>query len=132
MVAWLGHKWSLVLSMFTYVLFTVANFYPVWGTMIPASILLGLGAGPLWTAVNSYLSQVAIWYAKITGISEDASINRLFGIFTFIFASGKCTSANISLGRRETYLEDDLCVVIQFEILNTIFLKNCKIWICIF
>ena len=37
----LGCKWTLVLSMTGYVLYTVANYYARWGTLIPASIIIG-------------------------------------------------------------------------------------------
>ena len=37
----LGCKWALVLSMTGYVLYTVANYYARWGTLIPASIIIG-------------------------------------------------------------------------------------------
>lgn len=41
MIGRLGCKWTLVLSMISYVLFTVANYYARWWTLIPASVLLG-------------------------------------------------------------------------------------------
>ncbi len=37
----LGCKWTVAASMSLYVLYTVANFYSTWYTLIPASILLG-------------------------------------------------------------------------------------------
>ena len=37
----LGCKWTLVLSMTGYVLYTVSNYYARWGTLIPASIIIG-------------------------------------------------------------------------------------------
>lgn len=37
----LGCKWTLVLAMTGYVLYTVANYYARWGTLIPASIIIG-------------------------------------------------------------------------------------------
>ena len=41
MIGRLGCKWALALSMTCYVLYTVANFYPSWYTLMPASFLLG-------------------------------------------------------------------------------------------
>lgn len=41
MIGRLGCKWTLVLSMISYVLYTVANYYARWWTLIPASVLLG-------------------------------------------------------------------------------------------
>ena len=37
----LGCKWTLVLAMTGYVLYTVSNYYARWGTLIPASIIIG-------------------------------------------------------------------------------------------
>jgi hypothetical protein len=37
----LGCKWTLVVSMISYVLYTVANYYVQWWTLIPASFLVG-------------------------------------------------------------------------------------------
>ena len=37
----IGCKWTLVLSMTGYVLYTVSNYYAHWGTLIPASIIIG-------------------------------------------------------------------------------------------
>jgi hypothetical protein len=73
-----------------YVVFTAVHVYPTWLTMIPASILLGLGAGPLWTAQATYITRAATHHARSTGIPEDASANRFFGIFVFAFSCGKC------------------------------------------
>ena len=41
MIGRLGCKWSLVLSMTGYVLYTVCNYYARWWTLIPASIIIG-------------------------------------------------------------------------------------------
>ncbi|XP_050399300.1 protein unc-93 homolog A [Patella vulgata] len=89
LIAHLGCKWTIPLSMCGYVLYMGANFYAVWGTMIPAAIILGLGAAPLWSAKCAYLTETGIWYAKLTGQSEDATINRFFGIFFMIFQTSQ-------------------------------------------
>ena len=54
----LGLKWTLVASMSCYTLYMVANFYPDWYTLIPASVLVGLGAAPLWSAKCTYLTTI--------------------------------------------------------------------------
>lgn len=41
----LGCKWALVVSMISYVLYTVANYYVEWWTLIPASFLVGKSKG---------------------------------------------------------------------------------------
>ncbi|XP_001631329.2 protein unc-93 homolog A [Nematostella vectensis] len=89
MIGRLGCKWTLVISMFAYVLYTVANYYARWGTMIPASILLGASAAPLWASKCTYLSTSGIRLAEITGQAQEAIVTRFFGIFFLIFQSGQ-------------------------------------------
>lgn len=84
-IAHLGNKWTVALSMLCYIAYMAFNFYAVWGTIIPASIIVGLGAATLWSAKCSYLTQVAVWYAKLTGATEDDVINRFFGFFFMVF-----------------------------------------------
>ena len=89
MIARLGCKWTIPLAMAGYVLYMLANFYAIWGLMAPAAIILGLGAAPLWSAKCTYLTQVGVWYSKLTGTTEDAVINRFFGIFFMIFQTSE-------------------------------------------
>ncbi|XP_067651790.1 protein unc-93 homolog A-like isoform X1 [Haliotis asinina] len=89
LIAHLGCKWTIPLSMLGYILYMCANFYPVWGTMAPAAVILGLGAAPLWSAKCTYLTQTGVWYAKMTGKTEDAVINAFFGVFFMIFQTSQ-------------------------------------------
>ncbi|WAR12257.1 UN93A-like protein [Mya arenaria] len=88
-IARLGCKWTIPLSMGCYVLYMCANLYAVWGTIIPSAIILGLGAAPLWSAKCTYLTQTGVWYAKLVGKSEDDIINRFFGFFFMLFQTGQ-------------------------------------------
>ncbi|XP_052817426.1 protein unc-93 homolog A-like isoform X2 [Mya arenaria] len=85
----LGCKWTVAFSMLCYILYMVANFYAVWGTIIPAAIILGIGAAPLWSAKCTYLTETGTWYAKMTGASHDDIVNRFFGIFFMIFQTSQ-------------------------------------------
>lgn len=51
-------KWAMVLSMLCYSTYIAAQFYPRFYTLIPAAIILGLGAAPMWSAKCTYLTQV--------------------------------------------------------------------------
>ncbi|KAL3858705.1 hypothetical protein ACJMK2_008966 [Sinanodonta woodiana] len=88
-IAHFGCKWTVAISMCCYILYMAANFYAIWGTIIPAAIILGLGAAPLWSAKCTYLTQVGVWYAKMTGTTEDDTINRFFGVFFMIFQTSQ-------------------------------------------
>ena len=84
-IDFLGHKWTMALCFWGYILYTAANGYAVWGTMVPASILMGLCAAPLWTAQCSYFTIIGGRYAKLNHEAEDAVVSRFFGIFFMFF-----------------------------------------------
>ncbi|XP_071950683.1 protein unc-93 homolog A-like [Antedon mediterranea] len=85
----LGLKWTLVCSMACYTLYSVANFWPGWGTLIPASALVGFSAAPLWSAKCTYLTTSGMKYGILSGEASDAVINRFFGIFFLMFQSAQ-------------------------------------------
>ncbi|XP_058809078.1 UNC93-like protein [Phymastichus coffea] len=74
-------KWTLCLSMLCYAPYIGAQFYPRFYTLVPAGILLGLGAAPMWAAKATYLTQVGGVYAKLTDEPADAIVVRFFGFF---------------------------------------------------
>lgn len=86
-IAWLGCKWTIPLSMVGYILYMGVNMYAIRATMLPAAIILGLGAAPLWSAQCTYFTQVGVWYSKITNQDKDAVINMFFGFFFLFFQS---------------------------------------------
>ncbi|OWK01900.1 UNC93A [Cervus elaphus hippelaphus] len=83
----LGCKWTLVLAMCCYVAFSLGNFYASWYTLIPTSILVGLGAAALWSAQGTYLTIVGNIQARKTGQVGKDVVNQYFGIFFLIFQS---------------------------------------------
>ena len=91
-IGYLGHKWTVIVSMIGYILWMAANGYAVWVTMVIGSILVGLCAAPLWTASKSYLSVVARKYAELRGESSSVVNARFFGIFYAIYKLSKIIS----------------------------------------
>ena len=89
MILCLGHRWTMVVSFVGYILYTAANGYAVWGTMITASVLVGLSAAPLWTAQCSYFIVSARHYERLTGQAGDIIVSRFFGVFFMIFQACK-------------------------------------------
>jgi MFS family permease len=81
----LGLKWTIIFSQMAYLLYLLANIYPAWLTLIPTAIILGIGAGPLWTAKCTYLTEIAGFYSQQSGEANEAVVNRFFGIFFCIF-----------------------------------------------
>lgn len=88
-ISHIGCKWTIAASMICYVLYMAANFHAVWGLIVPASIILGIGAAPLWSAKCTYLTRTAVWYAKLTDATEDDVINRFFGFFFMVFQTSQ-------------------------------------------
>lgn len=74
-------KWTLCCSMATYAFYIGAQFFPKFYTLVPAGILLGIGAAPMWASKATYLTQVAGVYAKLTDQAVDGIIVRFFGFF---------------------------------------------------
>ncbi|XP_049991983.1 protein unc-93 homolog A isoform X2 [Alexandromys fortis] len=83
----LGCKWTMAGSMCCYMTFSLANFYPNWYTLIPTSILLGLGAAPLWSAQCTYITIMGNLQAQKEGKLAKDMVNQYFGLFFLIFQS---------------------------------------------
>lgn len=82
-----GCKWTMAGSMCCYMIFSLANFYPNWYTLIPTSILLGLGAAPLWSAQCTYITIMGNLQAQKEGKLAKDVVNQYFGLFFLIFQS---------------------------------------------
>ena len=80
-VSLLGPRLGLGLGSICYVLLVVANIAPSWGTLVPASALVGVGAGVLWTSQGIYMSRCAAREARATGEKVDDITGRFNGIF---------------------------------------------------
>lgn len=89
MIRRLGLKYTLVVAVLMYSVYFAANFYPSFGTLIPASIVLGTGGAPLWTAKCAYLTVLGTDYASLTGQAAGDVITRFFGVFFMIFQTGQ-------------------------------------------
>ncbi|XP_072164195.1 protein unc-93 homolog A-like [Diadema setosum] len=90
LIVWLlSVKWTLVVCCFFYVVYTATNFYPVVYTLIPAAVLLGIAASPLWAAASTYMTTSAIQQAHETGDVPETIINRFNGIFFCFFQSAQ-------------------------------------------
>ena len=64
-------------------LYNLANFYPTFYTLIPASALVGFCLGVIWTAHATYLANMASGYSQLTGkkiqnVFESSSTARSF------------------------------------------------------
>ena len=85
MTSKIGHKWTIPISFLGYILWMAANGYAVWGTMVPASIIVGFCAAPLWTAQCAYFTKMGNRYAALNNEPEQAVVTRFFGYFFMFF-----------------------------------------------
>lgn len=75
--------------MLCYVPYIAFQLFPRFYTLVPAGILVGLGAAPMWASKATYLTQVGQVYAKITEQAVDAIIVRFFGFFFLAWQSAE-------------------------------------------
>lgn len=111
----IGCKWTIAASMICYILYMAANFHAVWGLIVPASIIIGLGAAPLWSAKCTYLTRTAVWYAKLTNATEDDVINRFFGFFFMVFQTSQIWGNLISSEVFSQRVDENLTVALTQE-----------------
>lgn len=87
MIKNLGCKWTIVASMACYVSYSFGNLFPGWYTLIPTSVILGVGGSPLWAAKCTYLTISGNLQAAKEGKKSSDIINQYFGLFFFSFQS---------------------------------------------
>uniref|UniRef100_A0A8C7FFJ7 Protein unc-93 homolog A n=1 Tax=Oncorhynchus kisutch TaxID=8019 RepID=A0A8C7FFJ7_ONCKI len=83
----LGCKWTIVVGMGCYVTYSIGNLYPGWYTLIPTSVILGMGGSPLWSAKCTLLTICGNLQAPKENKAAADVINKYFGIFFLIFQS---------------------------------------------
>ena len=91
----LGTKYSLLGGFVCLLLYVVANYYPSWYTLIPASVLLGFAFAPIWAAGNAHLVKIAVVAAPALGLNQEHLISYLVGIF-FTFFQGSQIPGNLA------------------------------------
>lgn len=77
----LGSKYSLLFGCLCHTVYIATNFHPQLYTLIPSSILLGIGTGPIWAGQCAHIGTVAF---TITSHLKD-SINLHLGRSVVIF-----------------------------------------------
>ncbi|KAK6295192.1 hypothetical protein J4Q44_G00344180 [Coregonus suidteri] len=83
----LGCKWTIVAGMGCYVTYSIGNLFPGWYTLIPTSVILGMGGSPLWSAKCTLLTISGNLQAPKENKAAAHVINKYFGIFFLIFQS---------------------------------------------
>ena len=81
----LGTKYTLIFSYTLLGVYTVANFYPQWYTLVPAAVFGGMGFGPVFAAGNVHVTTVAIRYARPLGEKTEHLVSLFTGIQAMFF-----------------------------------------------
>ncbi len=82
-------KWTIAAGFMLFVVYFLINFFPHGMMLIPASLLLGLLTGPLWSASSTHLTSLAIRYSQYTQQQHETVINRFISIFTAMHQSSQ-------------------------------------------
>ena len=84
-ISLVGTKYTMIIAYCGMMVYTVANFYPSWYTLVPGSIVVGLVFGPLWASQAVHIAIIARQYASDTGRKPEQIVFLFFGIYVFIF-----------------------------------------------
>ncbi|CAF5160148.1 unnamed protein product, partial [Rotaria sp. Silwood1] len=82
-----GLKWSIILSEIGYILYIVANIYPLPVFMYISAALVGFVAAPLWASQAVYLGRIAHYYAQHKHQTPEVYVSLFFVIFFAIFGT---------------------------------------------
>ena len=79
----LRQKRTQSVSLIGFVLFSTANFYPRFYTMIPAAVVHGFFMAVGYTAQTTYLTNIAAGYAELVGKQTKHVLSQFHGTFFF-------------------------------------------------
>nr|XP_042911923.1 protein unc-93 homolog A-like [Parasteatoda tepidariorum]XP_042911924.1 protein unc-93 homolog A-like [Parasteatoda tepidariorum]XP_042911925.1 protein unc-93 homolog A-like [Parasteatoda tepidariorum]XP_042911926.1 protein unc-93 homolog A-like [Parasteatoda tepidariorum] len=70
-----GSKHVLVFSMFAYVPYLASNYYPVFGVMMPASIIVGFATSLVFNSLCTYVNDLSSLYANLCSGNDPHNLN---------------------------------------------------------
>lgn len=89
-------KVAMVASMTGFLLYDLANFYPSFYTLVPASCAVGFCLAVIWTSQATYMANIAASFAELTGAKVQNVMSRFHGIFFVFFQSSQIVGGLIS------------------------------------
>ncbi|GMT13702.1 hypothetical protein PFISCL1PPCAC_4999, partial [Pristionchus fissidentatus] len=111
MINRIGCKLTLIASFFVFLLYHIANFLPRYYSLIPISILAGMGGACLWGAKCAYITECGLRYAQLNIESQSTVIVRFFGYFFMVLHLGQVignllSSLLLTAVQKDSILED--------------------------
>ena len=73
-------KRAMLCGFFCHTIYIIANFYPTWATLIPASVLLGVMSPSVWVSNGVYFTSLSRQYAYLTHTSLDVVMARFSAV----------------------------------------------------
>lgn len=89
-------KVAMVLSTTGFLLYDLANFYPSFYTLPPASCAVGFSLAVIWTSQATYMANIAASFAELTGNKVQNIMSKFHGIFFMFFQSSQIVGGLIS------------------------------------
>ena len=80
----LGFKWTAIVAQFISISYIVANYYPCYSTLIPASVIHGLSNVTLWILHSSLVSALAKQYSNYSTRRPELILVKFFAIASLI------------------------------------------------
>ncbi|XP_063078387.1 protein unc-93 homolog A-like [Engraulis encrasicolus] len=84
---YLGCKWTAALCISSSAIYSIGNFFPGWPSLMITSVIIGLGAAPLWSSLSTYITIVAQRQAEIDNTKTEDKISQYFGILILAYSS---------------------------------------------
>ncbi|GFS30686.1 protein unc-93 homolog A [Nephila pilipes] len=75
----LGTKNTLFIAILLYIPYIAANFHPLWSTMIPSAVLIGIGAAILWGSQCTYFNESSVIYCTLDEDGIGEILNQVTG-----------------------------------------------------
>lgn len=98
-----GPKWTILMCICGYMVYTAANYYPVSYTLIPAAVIMGAAGAPLLTSQAAYVTTLGYAMAERQAEANKGGetrasvwVSKYFGIFFFFFEVTQLTGNLLS------------------------------------
>lgn len=89
LISKLGCKYTMLVSIASYIPFMVSNYYREFLPQFLTSMLLGLGGATLWSSACTYINEISALYSSQGTEPVDLITTRFFGIFFMIFQNSQ-------------------------------------------
>ena len=114
-------KYALLFGYICHLIYIITNYFPELYTLIPSSILVGLGSGPVWAGLSTHLATTAITLAPHVSDAIDILISKFTGIFFFTYQLSQIIGNIVSsltlfpYGANDTIVLPDTCDNLQAQ-----------------